>query len=160
MKTLLIMIIAGSGTREVVTDKLLFDKVLGQVVTIFQRENPTSIISGMAEGFDEIVARAAISLKIPFMAFIPNSGYLNYYWGKNSKTGRDRLAIAEKILSYASDVKYICQSVYQDGLHANFHRNHAMVDAADKLLVYVSSSSGTKECVAYAKSRGKPIITV
>lgn len=153
------MILTGTGTRRVVRDEVLCHKILDKTTSILANLEPELVITGMAEGFDEILARAAMRLGIPFKAYIPNKGYLGYYWEQNSQTGRNRMEIAQKILARAQEVQYICTSVYVGGMHSNFHRNIAMVNDADTVLALVSRipSPGTTHCVNYALRSNKNV---
>jgi len=119
------------------------------------------VISGMAEGFDEALARAAIMANVPFIAAIPNNGYIEYYWGKKSMLGRNRMAESQEILSKASDIVYVCDGIYgPDGRHANFHRNEWMVDHANIVWAYNPTTRGTAQCYAYCKKVGKPVFII
>ncbi len=116
------------------------------------------IISGMAEGWDEALAKAAIAESIPFTAAIPNHGYAEHYWGKASLLGRNRISEFNAILEKAAEVVYVCDWVYHPvtGEHANFVRNRWMVNKATHALVYDPSSSGTRHGVAELKKAQVP----
>jgi len=158
--------IAGTGSRELV---LFEDKrrevrdYLANLLTNAKAEHGDNlvVISGMAEGFDEALARAAIMAGVPFIAAIPNTGYIKYYWGRTSMLKRDRMAEAEEILSKASEIVHVCDGIYApDGRHANFHRNEWMVDHADIVWVYNPTTRGTAQCYAYCKKMGKRTIII
>lgn len=158
------MIIAGTGSRELRADEELFEKVIVQVESFLQFQSMTqmqnlTLMSGMAEGFDEIIAKVARELSVPLICSIPNRGYLEYYWKKNSVTGFDRYKEAEALCNYAESsggyVKYICKDLYVDGVHANFVRNNWMVDNSEYMLVYNPVSRGTSHCYSYIKQVGR-----
>lgn len=151
------MIIAGTGSRSLRKDEELFNKVYeevrGRIGLEFKK--PT-LMSGMAEGFDEIIAKVAMDTGCPLICAIPNDGYLRYYWEQNSVTGKDRYDEACEICEYAFStydrggyIEYVCDSVYVNGVHANFIRNEWMVNKADLMLVYNPTSRGTKHCFEY-----------
>jgi len=158
--------IAGTGSRELILDVDKRREVrdyLADLLTKAKKKHGDKliVISGMAEGFDEALARAAILADVPFIAAIPNKGYIEYYWGKKSMLGRNRMTEAQDILSKAGDIVYVCDGIYgPDGRHANFHRNEWMVDHADILWVYNPTTRGTAQCFAYSKEVGKPAFIV
>jgi hypothetical protein len=157
--------IAGTGSRGLIKDKDKRREVrdyLAELLTKAKAKHGDRliVISGMAEGFDEALARAAIMVDVPFIAAIPNKGYIDYYWGKTSDLGRNRIAEAQEILSKAHEIVYVCDGLYGVGPngkteHANFIRNYWMVDHADIVWVYNPTTPGTANCYAYCKKVGK-----
>jgi len=158
--------IAGTGSRELVLDRERYCQVRDCLANLLagakaEHGDNLMVISGMAEGFDEAFASAAIMADVPFIAAIPNSGYIRYYWGRTSLLKRDRTAEADAILSQASDIVYVCDGIYApDGRHANFHRNEWMVDHADIVWVYNPTTRGTAQCYAYSRRVGKPSLII
>jgi len=158
--------IAGTGSRELILDVDKRREVrdyLADLLTKAKEKHGDKliVISGMAEGFDEALARAAIMANVPFIAAIPNNGYIEYYWGKKSMLGRNRMAESQEILSKASDIVYVCDGIYgPDGRHANFHRNEWMVDHANIVWAYNPTTRGTAQCYAYCKKVGKPVFII
>lgn len=153
--------IAGTGSRELILDKDKRREVRDYLADLLAKAKVKHgdrliVISGMAEGFDEALARAAIMADVTFIAAIPNKGYIDYYWGKKSMLGRNRMAEAQEILSKAGEIVHVCDGIYgPDGRHANFHRNEWMVDHADIVWVYNPTTRGTAQCYAYCKKVGK-----
>lgn len=158
--------IAGTGSRELILDIDKRRKVRDYLADLLVKAKEKHgdkliIISGMAEGFDEAFARAAIMTNVPFIAAIPNEGYLNYYWGNNSMLKRNRMKEADWILDHAAEFTYVCKGIYgPDGRHANHHRNEWMVDRANIVWAYNPQTKGTAQCVSYAKKTGKNIFVV
>jgi len=159
--------IAGTGSRELI---LNVDKrrevrdYLADLLTQAKEKHGDKliVISGMAEGFDEALARAAIMADVPFIAAIPSSGYIEYYWGRTSMLKRDRMSEAQEILSKAREIVYVCPpSRYGNGVRhtqnggANLDRNEWMVEHADIVWVYNPTTTGTAQCYAYCKRVGK-----
>ena len=158
------MIIAGTGTRSIATDSAVMEWMIARLVGLITRGRSEGIdltlISGMAEGFDSAVALAAIQCDVPFKAYVPHSTYGSYYWGKHSLTGTDRLSEFKAILANASEVVTVSKTIYVNGVHANFVRNIAMVDAADKVWCYDPESRGTYHTVQYARKVGTPVYEI
>lgn len=122
-------VIAGTGSRELQLannedKKAVFTWVieyLTEMLAIYGKE--LRVISGLAEGFDKALAKAAIQLGIPLILVIPNKGYGAYYWGKpesrngkqykGSLTGRDNMAEFNWFVEHASHVFYVKEDVYK-----------------------------------------------
>lgn len=114
------------------------------------------VMSGMAEGWDEYVAKTAISLEIPFIAVVPHPTYGEYYWGRKSFSGTNRLDEFNSYLDRAFCSIYVCDTLYVDGVHANFVRNTYMVSQATEFVVWKTANSrGTEDCVRKIARAGK-----
>lgn len=157
------MIVFATGTRQIITAPYEQRNACYQTAwTWLWHNQPELVISGMAEGWDTLVASAAIDLGIPFDAYVPNHGYGEYYWGRKSLMGVNRLHDFENILRKARQVVYSSQThnttgLYLDGVHMNFIRNHDMVDAGDMGITWAPGSRGTAECIRYAEKQGVPV---
>ena len=114
------------------------------------------LISGMAEGFDEAIAKIGMREGIPYIACVPNPTYGNYYWRDHSVTGRNRIETFRELMSHAQDIIFVCNSIYQNGEHSNFVRNQYMVDICDMAYVYKPQSSGTRDAVRRLDRAEKP----
>ena len=161
-------IVAGTGSRSLVLDESKFTDIYDKLIVLLTdyREimgNQLTVLSGMAEGFDECLAHASILVGASLMVAIPNKGYGNYYWKRNSLLGEDRMTEFNSLVSYAQDtggVKYVCPSIYDKGRHSNFIRNEFMADLADVVLVYNPTSSGTRHCYDYCVKTGVATLIV
>lgn len=153
-------IIAGTGSRQlkVAPDQekvRVWNWILDNLRASKEKHGDNLVVmSGMAEGFDEAIALAAIELGIELHVEIPSPDYRDYYWGKTSLTGRDRRDEFDAIIAHATVVNYTCDH-HMSG-KANFVRNHAMVDKADAFLIYNRNSRGTSHCVGEIESAGLP----
>ena len=161
------MILAGTGSRSLATaDHDLQTDIAIRVRYLLLDKRPDWVMSGMAEGFDEFLALAALNLDIPLWCAVPNEGYGQYYWGQKSLYGKDRNDEFQEILKRATKVTYVMseihqtQSLYLGGKHANFVRNDFMVRIASDFLVYDPTSSGTRQCLASIKNAKKPFTIV
>lgn len=157
------MKIMGTGSRSMVKApdaKTVYDNLEAKVLLLAAKYPDLTLISGMAEGWDEAIAKVAQRNGIPYIVMIPNLGYASYYWGKNSLLKVDRMKTFNALITNATDVVYVCKYIYEDvnGIrtHSNFIRNQAMVDACDGALVYKPESAGTRDAVARLKAAGKP----
>lgn len=160
-------IIMGSGSRALqsapaalkgrVLNFLLRD--LERVVTT--REENIICLTGMAQGFDHAFAIAALEMNLDLHAIVPNAGFRDYYWGKNSLTGKDETARFNEILSNCKSVEYAARSVYQympDGsrVHSNMVRNSLMVGRANGAYVY-GRTPGPRDARAKLIEAGVPV---
>ena len=110
------------------------------------------IVSGVALGWDQAVAEAAISLDIPFIAVVPFQGQ-EFRWPQASQN-HYRL-----LLRQAAQVVIVSPGGYSR--KAMQDRNIWMVDHCDGLLVlWDGSAGGTGNCIRYARSKRMPILNV
>ena len=171
-------VIAGTGTRSLINEPQEYrHKVLNYMVELLRKAKEKHgdnlvVISGMAEGFDEAIARAAVEAGVPFIAAVPNANYINYYW-KKSLTGKSRLKQGLNLLKQASEVHYVCKSPASqlpkyknpDGSDkwgtANYERNEWMVDRANVVWAYnPTGKGGTQHCVNYAKEHDVTVFNI
>jgi uncharacterized phage-like protein YoqJ len=146
------IILAGTGHRP---DKLggynqaVWDRVYKLAYDELKRIRPDVVISGMALGWDQCLAQAAIDHKIPMHAYVPFEGQ-EKAWLRESQTRYWALRRA------ATQVKIVCEGDYASWKMGK--RNQAMVnDCTHVLALWNGSSGGTANCVYYAKSQRRPI---
>lgn len=111
---------------------------------------PDMVYTGMALGWDQAVAKAAIELKIPFIAAVPFYGQQNA-WPESSQV------IYRQLLHQAADVVVVTES---DEYRPEYmqRRNQFMVDASNMLLALWNPEEkrgGTFNCIRYAESTKK-----
>lgn len=160
------MIIAGTGHRLGIKLGGYSDDIHNKLVTLaenFILENPKEItwlgksgidavISGMALGWDQALAQAALNCKIPLYAYIPFKGQE----GKWPQAAQDRY---NRMLEQAARV-VVCSAGGYSAEKMQI-RNEMMVrDCTAVLSLWDGSSGGTGNCVAYANKIGKPIINL
>jgi uncharacterized phage-like protein YoqJ len=146
------MIIAGTGHRPDTLpggyDALYREALVGSCIAVLKELKPTKVISGMALGFDQALAEAALELKIPLLAAIPFPA-MAHAWPSQSQTRW------LKIMERASEVHVISLYYYMKTYQK---RNEYMVDNCDLVLaLWDGSAGGTGNCVRYATKIGKPI---
>lgn len=113
---------------------------------------PTSVISGMAMGWDMALAHAAIHLDTPLIAAVPFKGQENM-WPTETQN------FYAQLLERANEVVYVCEDGYAPWKMQV--RNVWMVDHADVVLaLWDGSKGGTGNCVAYANKVSKPIVNL
>lgn len=113
---------------------------------------PDGVISGMALGWDQAWASAAVALGIPFIAALP-------FAGQDSKwPAFSRHAYAE-LLDRAHEVVTVSPGGYSSA--AMMARNRWVVDNCSGVIaLWDGSSGGTGNCVAYAESVRRPMVNL
>lgn len=161
-------VVAGTGSRSLrVADRAVQVEAMGRCTDALEERRAEHgdrlvVMSGGAEGFDELIARCAMRLGIRLWLALPNRGYLAYYWGRASLLQRDRAAEAVELVDQAWKVTHVMEQIHGtnalkvDGLHANFWRNLYLVEQADDFLVWDPSSKGTAHCLSEIRRHGTP----
>lgn len=120
---------------------------------------PRGVVSGMALGWDQALAHAAVELNLPFCACLPFVGQERRWPEKSQKIYRELLERAAKVI-VCSPGGYSAQAMQV--------RNERMVDIVMKqtsasgllLALWNYSPGGTKNCVDYARARKCPAINL
>jgi uncharacterized phage-like protein YoqJ len=116
-------------------------------------KKPDKVLTGMAQGWDQAVARACVSLDIPFIACVPFRGQ------ENTWTTEDIIQY-RKLLQKAIDVRILFKGGYAPWkMH---ERNEWMVNNCQELMALWNGQQegGTFNCVHFAKSVLLPIENV
>lgn len=113
-------------------------------------KTPFKVITGMAQGWDQAIARASFALHIPFIAAIPFPNQEALWPPRARERYRD-------LMKKASEAHTISQGVYT--AEKMDRRNRWMVDRCDKLLaLWDGSSGGTYNCIKYAEDNDVDVI--
>jgi uncharacterized phage-like protein YoqJ len=111
---------------------------------------PLTVITGMALGWDQAIARACVDLGIPFVAAVP-------FDGQESRWPPLSRAAYRALVSLAAEVVVVSPSGFATR-KAMHRRNQYMVDRGARVLaLWDGSSGGTGHCVGYAITKRKPI---
>lgn len=112
-----------------------------------------TVISGMATGWDQAVAHAAILLNIPIIAALPFRGQ-EAMW---PASGRERY---HAILKRAQEVVVVSEGGYDNSKF--FKRDEWMVEHSDAVLALWDGAAdgGTYLTVRYAEGLGIPVVNV
>lgn len=144
------MIIAGTGHRPPKLGGYAEDvrtALRRLAVGYLAAELPEQAISGMALGWDEAFAEAALEVGIPLVAAVPFEGH-DSRWPPES---RRRIEI---LLSKAAAIHIVSDT---PGSRAMQQRNEWMVHRAHKMCaLWDGSWGGTFNCLKYAKKVGRP----
>ena len=114
------------------------------------------VIVGMARGLDEIAGLVAMDMGLSIVCCVPHT----IEWHKNreiTNRGRVQALFYERFQNYPNALWYQIKKTYSSGWpFANFARNAAMVDLANKVLSFKCyDSAGTDHCIKLAKKAGK-----
>ena len=147
------MILAGTGHRPNKLggyDPLTKEHLIKLTTYALTKYKPDVVISGMALGWDQALATAALNLTIPMHAYIPFEGQ-ECMWPTSSQREYWKLRRA------ASNVVVCCPGSYSAAKMQV--RNCRMVNACtDVLALYDGTPGGTANCIKYAEQQGKHII--
>lgn len=114
---------------------------------------PKEVITGMALGFDQWVARICLQLGIPFIAALPCDD--------QDRRWRDGQRDAyRQLLAQAARVELVSPGYYSSA--KMLKRNRWIVDRSDLMMAAWNRlpSGGTASCVRYAMKKGKQIVFV
>lgn len=137
-------------------DSTTFDQLRYFAEHLIELFEPTLVIVGMAQGWDQAMASAALLRKVPFHAYVP-------FTGQESVWPEDAQKRYKALLGRAAEVKIISPGEY--AAWKMQARNEAIVDALtgdDDYLValYSGAPGGTANCVDYAQQRGVLVVNV
>jgi uncharacterized phage-like protein YoqJ len=149
------MIVAGTGHRPPKLggySRIVYENLVHIAQDHLVELETTIVISGMALGWDQALAQAAVNLGIPYIAAIP-------CYGHSSTWPKDACARYERLLAQASSQHIISPQPYSPYLMQK--RNEWMVDHAALILaMWDGSNGGTANCIRYAESQHKKIINL
>ena len=146
------MIVAGTGHRPNKLGGYTRDaqtRLFNTAIKSLEHLQPTKLISGMALGWDQALARACVELNIPFIAAVPFAGQETVWPAASQRAYRE-------LCEAASDFVIVSPGGYSAAKMQI--RNEWMVDHCDRVLaLWDGSPGGTRNCVDYAKTVNKPI---
>lgn len=147
------MIISATGHRP---DKLggydphTSKRVLDFATGVLKHHQPSTVISGMALGWDMAIAQAAVNLHIPFLAYIP-------FIGQELKWPLATRLYYKALLQQAQLRVVVSEGGYSKA--AMQKRNERMVDDSELVLaLWNGSPGGTQNCLHYAMLIDRPYI--
>ncbi len=148
------MIVAGTGHRYIsYKGHEQLNKNVQLYIRTWLKENmPSKIITGMAIGFDMLLAHEAIKLKIPVVAAIPFEGHgMSNNWPDKYKKAY------KAILALAEEAHLVCAGGYESWKYIK--RDEWMVDNCNEVIACWNGArkGGTFKTVAYAIAQPKPI---
>lgn len=111
---------------------------------------PTQVITGMAIGWDQAIAQAALDLKIPYLAYVPFEGQ-EKLWPPKSQI------YYHYLLNQATATRVCSQGEYSA---AKMHiRNQMMIDDCNEVVALWDGikQGGTYAAVQYARGKERRI---
>ena len=127
------------------------------------KDRPLKLISGMALGWDQALALAAVELEIPFCAAVPMRGFQQRWPAESQSFYFELLKEAAKVVyvDEVEDIKYQrLNGFVPPGLYSVQKmqtRNVWMVDKCHHVVaLWDGSAGGTKNCLDYVRGCGKP----
>jgi|688.fasta_scaffold169398_2 uncharacterized phage-like protein YoqJ len=130
------------------------DNLLNISTNILDEINPTSVISGMAIGWDFAIAKASLHLGIGLVAAIPFKGQESR-WAKSSQN--EYWDILNNPLTSSH---IVCKSGYESWKMQR--RNRWMADRVNLMLAFWDGNKegGTANCIEYCKKKNIPWINL
>lgn len=133
-------------------DKATYERLLTLAVQHIPAYHPSTVITGMALGWDTAVAEAAFLMQIPFKAYVPFRGQESMWPPASQKLYRNLLKEAYAVIECSSP-GYSVEKMQI--------RNKRMVDDSDLLLaLWDGSSGGTANAVNYAMSKNRNMVNL
>lgn len=130
-------------------DPLVTKRVNEFAIRALRHYQPSTVISGMAQGWDMALAQAAVTLGIPFHAYVPFEGQ-ELVWPSATRL------YYKALLEQAQHVVICSPGGYSPA--AMQRRNIQMVNACDFLLaLWDGSPGGTANCINYAQFMNRPM---
>lgn len=145
--------VAGTGHRP---EKLggyetwAYNALVVTAMTVLHSLKPGKVISGMALGWDQALAEAALRMGVPFTAAIPFKGQESRWPKESQERYRWLLGKADEVVDTSEGQPYHPRLMQV--------RNEWMVDNCDLLVaLFDGTPGGTANCVKYAKRVGRPV---
>lgn len=148
------MIIAATGHRPGKLGgygKPVRDRLRGLARDHMERRRPEKVISGMALGWDQAWALAAIDLGIPFIAAVPFPDQPKVWPAESRK-------LYGRIMGHAASVHIVAEFFSNRAMQK---RNEWMVDESTEIAaLWDGTFGGTCNCIAYVEKRRKPWVNL
>lgn len=130
-----------------------FKKLVSIAEEWLKKIKATKVISGMALGWDQALAQAAINLKIYLIAAIPFTNQDKVWRSESKKYYNELLSKASEVINVSGMDDYKVEYMQR--------RNEWMVDNCDILLaMFDGTSGGTANCMKYAETKNKKILNI
>ena len=145
------------------------DRVLQKTLKVahmtIEQLTPVSVVSGMALGWDQMLALAALECDIPFTAAVPLRGFECKWPEKSQEMYHMLLQEAEKVV-YVDEEEHLKYQRMNKFIRAGMYsatkmqtRNAWMVDHSTRVAaLWDGSSGGTFNCIQYARSVSVPVV--
>lgn len=149
------MIVCGTGHRP---NKLggysnfIFNKLVTIAEEWILENTPDRVISGVALGWDQALAQAALNNNIPLTSAIPFKGQEKNWPEESQKKYKE-------IITKSDKVHIVCSGSYENWKMQK--RNEWMADNSDLVLaMWDGSNGGTGKCIKYAEKKNKLIVNL
>lgn len=151
------LIIAATGHRPEKVggySRPAFDHLVETAAGYLNQKRPSLLIVGMALGWDQACAVAALRQGVPFLATVPFKGQ-ELRWPSASQQ------VYREILASAKEVVYVPQTEGASIGRMLNRRNEWMVDHSQGVVaLWDGSAGGTANCVRYAEEKGVTVDNV
>lgn len=146
------------------------DGIKDKLTTLFNQHKPEMVYIGMAIGADMIAAFACVETSTPFTAVLPLVGQ-QLKWPDKTQLLYHVLLVKANLIYIVDTKQHVTYEQFTELKPTYYHpskmqtRNKWMVDqltaSEDRLIaIWDGSDGGTANCVKYAQSTNKAIITI
>lgn len=143
----MVMILGTTGHRQLEHPA---EKLVEVAIGFLTKLQPSCVITGMALGWDTLMAEVCFHIGIPFIAAIP-------FVGQESKWSMEQQKTYRNLLEFAQEVKIVSEGRY--ATWKLFRRNEWIVEQSDVFVGYVNPEklvagiSGSSDCYHRALQR-------
>jgi len=124
-----------------------------ELAKLFEILRPSKVISGMALGFDQLLALFSIEKGIPVLAAVPCDNQ-EKVWPKKSQERYTQILSSKLVSTYV-----VCPEAYHPGTMQV--RNEWMCDHSNGLVAaWDGTSDGTANCIRYARKNSMSIFYI
>lgn len=119
-----------------------------------RRDEILAVATGMAIGFDQLVATWCVENKVPFVGMVPFVGQETRWPKRNQEEYKWLLSKAAKVVIVTELKEGETGKPYM-----MFKRNEAIVNCSHEMFAYLNpkeTKGGTFHCVEFAKKKNKP----
>jgi len=131
----------------------IYNYIYKESKALLTKIQPNKVLTGMALGYDQIIAAICIKLNIPFVAVCP-------FKGQESRWNNDSQRLYNYLLSKACEVIIVSEGSFSvEKMHL---RDQYLVDHSKTLMACYDGvpNGGTHHTVQYAQSKNKDIILI
>ena len=133
-----------------------YDRIAKELVEYCKKHNIDTIVSGMALGFDQVGAQAALDAGIKLVAAVPFEGQESTWRSKEDKERYNEILARADLVVYVSSSKPRNKSEAARMLN---ERNEWMIHNGDSVYALYNGDEkgGTANAVRYAENMGKKV---
>lgn len=113
---------------------------------VFKKTKPSRVLTGMAQGFDQIVAQVCVEMNIDFVAVLP-------FKGMEKRWGQEAQKTYKNLLKLSKEIHFVDEGGFQKWKY--LRRDEWIADNCDELISYLDDrgSGGTYYTVNFFENQ-------